>query len=751
LPPEGLAAISAYATCFLLVCVAVVLYRMRAKKTAKVTSISYGTLGVGIGLTARPVRLSESMDATSLQAKAAPRFQAATAYAYGDPSSVQASSRVRAPKKSYYASSEGQVQTAMLLPLGIPDNGQDESTSVSETQFDSTDLGWSNVGFLLAEPPDETTTIASYIAADAGAHPRQNATDDAQPAFVAVAVDVAADTDGSRNQNEIRVVEIEPSPVSEENQIDSTAFSVEESFEIAQIAPIAVNGTVADVSAESVQQAIENIEPAPTPVETDAVPDTSAPPIQETAEHVDAALVPVVADAEWNISSPADQDEVEHAEIAAAPVADESGEQLNLAQLPAAVETEDRQSSLATDAENQPLPPVFSFLSFYGLSEQPFDVTPDPAYLYLSPMHREALTSLSQGIENLRGFMALVAEPGMGKTTLLNRLMEDLRETARTVLLFQTQCNSRELLRYLLSELGIESEAMDVVSMHRALNEILFQEMLNGRRFVLIIDEAQNLDAATLETIRLLSDFETTHAKLIQIVLAGQPQLIETLLRPDLSQLRQRIAILTNLEPLCPSETAEYIEHRLRAAGSSGRAIFTPEALALIAERSHGIPRSINNLCFNALQMGYSKQSDTVDAGMVLSVADKLDLESLFPRLPQQPVTAEQAATAADSPSSQLARLLLDALTGAQQASQQSAKEHQPKTSITLTGKLSEKLKTRSWGKDCEYRIQVSLGREASPEIPVADRYYCASIYVSEEQAKHLQAGQPVRIKIEQD
>jgi general secretion pathway protein A len=169
------------------------------------------------------------------------------------------------------------------------------------------------------------------------------------------------------------------------------------------------------------------------------------------------------------------------------------------------------------------------------------------------------------------------------------------------VFLFQTQCKSSELLRYLLSELGVEHAGMNVVTMHKALNEILFHEMLKGRRFVLIVDEAQNLHDSVLETIGLLSDFETTHTKLIQIILSGQPTLVETLMRPRLSQLRQRIAILTTLEPLSAADTAQYIDHRLKTAGSSGKPIFTPEALTLIWEQSKGIPRIINNLCFNAL------------------------------------------------------------------------------------------------------------------------------------------------------
>ena len=274
------------------------------------------------------------------------------------------------------------------------------------------------------------------------------------------------------------------------------------------------------------------------------------------------------------------------------------------------------------------LPPQ-SLLAFYGLNQQPFDVTPDPAYLYLSRAHREALTSLTQGIENLRGFMTLVANPGLGKTTLLNKLTEDLGNRARVVHLFQTQCNSSELLRYLLNELGVPYDATDVVAMHRTLNDVLFQEMLQGRRFVLIVDEAQNLQDSVLETIRLLSDFETTHSKLIQIVLAGQPQLVHTLLRPGLSQLRQRIGMVANLKPLDAAEVAEYVEHRLRTAGASGKTVFTRDALMLIAEQCEGTPRSINNLCFNALLLGHSMSQAIIDIEIVERAAVKLDLELL--------------------------------------------------------------------------------------------------------------------------
>ncbi len=257
------------------------------------------------------------------------------------------------------------------------------------------------------------------------------------------------------------------------------------------------------------------------------------------------------------------------------------------------------------------------FLDFFHLREQPFGVTPDPAYLYASRTHCEALDSLTEAILGDRGFLALIAEPGMGKTTLLYQVLEGLRDSARAVFLFQTQCNSREFFQYLMSELGVDSTGMGMVAMHNKLNEILFAEMLAGRRFVLIVDEAQNLDDAVLETIRMLSNFETPHAKLLQIVLAGQPQLGEKLEQPHLSQLLQRIATVKYLEALSPEETAGYIDHRLRVAGYHGGAVFEPDALTLIAERSGGNPRIINMICFRTLLEAYGRGQQTVSRELV--------------------------------------------------------------------------------------------------------------------------------------
>jgi type II secretory pathway predicted ATPase ExeA len=269
------------------------------------------------------------------------------------------------------------------------------------------------------------------------------------------------------------------------------------------------------------------------------------------------------------------------------------------------------------------------FLDFYQLKEQPFGVTPDPHFLYLGASHREALASLSYGVKTGRGLLALIAPPGMGKTTLLFRLLEHLRGTARTAFLFQTQCDSSGLLRYLLADLGVNAGGNDFVTMHEQLNEQLLREARAGRRFVLIIDEAQNLNDSVLETARLLTDFETPREKLLQIVFAGQPQLAEKLEQPELAQLRQRIAILGRLEPFGNAEIGQYVDHRLSVAGYNAGPLFTPAAIARIAESSEGIPRNINNLCFNALSLGCALRRKQIDADLVGEAVSDLDMSSL--------------------------------------------------------------------------------------------------------------------------
>src|SRR5215469_12669370 len=246
-------------------------------------------------------------------------------------------------------------------------------------------------------------------------------------------------------------------------------------------------------------------------------------------------------------------------------------------------------------------------LEHFGLREEPFGMTPDPAYLYASRTHTDALAALSDGIADTRGFLALIAEPGMGKTTVLYQLAQELRDTTRIVHVSQTQCNSREFIEYILQELGVDVNGVSFVAMHGKLNEILFEELLAGKKFLLIVDEAQNLDDEVLETVRMLSNFETHNTKLLQILLAGQPQLAAKLSQPRLSQLRQRVAVLGRLDPFGFEETKRYVEHRLKVGGYSGEPIFDDDAVGVICRASRGIPRNINNLCYNSLRLAHSR------------------------------------------------------------------------------------------------------------------------------------------------
>jgi general secretion pathway protein A len=286
------------------------------------------------------------------------------------------------------------------------------------------------------------------------------------------------------------------------------------------------------------------------------------------------------------------------------------------------------------------------FLDYYGLNEQPFGVTPDPRFLYLGAKHRQALDVLNFGTELNRGFLTLIAKPGMGKTTLLFQYLEGLRDKARTAFLFQTDSNSTELMRYLLAELGLDGKGMDLPEMHDVLGQVLLREMQAGRRFVLVIDEAQNLDEKVLESIRLLSNFETPWMKLMHIVLAGQPQLADRLAKPSMDQLRQRISFAIRIEPFTRAEVDLYIDHRLWVAGYKSSPLFSVGARALLAERSQGIPRVINNMCFCAMSYAWATKRKTIDRDTMSEVLadlepgspiEKSDKEVLAPKSPVEP------------------------------------------------------------------------------------------------------------------
>jgi len=349
----------------------------------------------------------------------------------------------------------------------------------------------------------------------------------------------------------------------------------------------------------------------------------------------------------------------------------------------------------ALSPESQPdCGPTTMFLDFYGLREQPFGVTPDPSYLYASRTHREALASLLYGLSDNRGFLALIAEPGMGKTTLLYHLMEQLRDTSRTVLVFQTQCNCHEFIEYILQDLGVDVKGMSLVAMHGKLNEILFEELLDGKRFILIVDEAQNLDDTVLETVRMLSNFETHNTKLLQIILAGQPQLAAKLAQPKLSQLRQRVAVLGRLEPFSAEETRHYIEHRLKVAGHRGDPIFDPASIRQIARQSQGIPRKINNLCYNSLMLSFSRKLPAVTAEIVQEAGALLEMDS-FAAKPL--VVAPSGPASAPAPLASAAAASASAPRPAPVAAPNSTNPKDARTKAQLTYDAGEKTSPPKW------------------------------------------------------
>ena len=298
-----------------------------------------------------------------------------------------------------------------------------------------------------------------------------------------------------------------------------------------------------------------------------------------------------------------------------------------------------------------------SLLRYFGFHEAPFGVTPNPDFLFSSGMHRAALQSMVQSIESNLGFTVLLGEPGLGKTTLLHHLLAQYRDSARTAFIFQTQCKRYDLLRYLASELELPVRKGDEVSLHQHLKEMLVNEARAGRKVLIIIDEAQNLQPSSLEAIRLLSDFETARVKLMHIILAGSSQLGETLLSPELSQLAQRISTVCRLSPLSFEEVRAYIAHRLGVAGCrDAEYLFTADSIAEVIEKSEGIPRIVNSLCNHSLLLAYTARERRVTARLMRQAAQDLalvhssDRGSLSPAHPLPTPQKRQAFTETEFP-----------------------------------------------------------------------------------------------------
>jgi type II secretory pathway predicted ATPase ExeA len=268
------------------------------------------------------------------------------------------------------------------------------------------------------------------------------------------------------------------------------------------------------------------------------------------------------------------------------------------------------------------------YQTHFGLSQAPFNITPDPSFLYLSASHREGLAQLSYGIRARKGFVVLTGEVGTGKTTLIHALLNDLNGSAQTALIFSTIVSPADLLRSVCEEFGLVEPKRPLQDIHDylvSLNQFLLESYRKGENCALIIDESQNLSAEVLESIRLLSNFETSKDKLLQILLVGQPELAVRLNSPELRQLKQRITLRHHLRVLSLQECCEYVCNRLKVAGAD-RAIFTASGLESVYSYSGGIPRIVNVLCDNALLTGYALGRKEIDTGIIREVAEDLNI-----------------------------------------------------------------------------------------------------------------------------
>lgn len=283
------------------------------------------------------------------------------------------------------------------------------------------------------------------------------------------------------------------------------------------------------------------------------------------------------------------------------------------------------------------------YKKFYGFRRDPFELSPDPFFLFRTPVHNEAFASVYYGVKQKKGFVVLSGEVGTGKTLLVRLLLQVLQDSnVATAYVFNPRLSRDEFLSYILDDLGIPVRTTKSEILHD-FNKYLIERHRKGLTTALIVDEAQQLDADVLEEIRLLTNLETSTQKLLQIVLVGQPELDDMLDSPKLRQLKQRVALRCRLSPLDVEQTGTYIRHRIERAGAkvSPEELFPNETVALVSRYSGGVPRLINNICENALISAYSAQQTTVTAENIREVAADL-------RLSPQRVSAEPNANSID-------------------------------------------------------------------------------------------------------
>ncbi len=274
------------------------------------------------------------------------------------------------------------------------------------------------------------------------------------------------------------------------------------------------------------------------------------------------------------------------------------------------------------------------YKEFYGLRESPFSMTPDPQFLFLSEAHRVGLEVLQHGIRERKGFIVITGEVGAGKTTLCRALLDALDSQTRTALLLNPTLSDAQVLRAVCDEFRLQPARATRKDLYDTINAFLLRELAANHNVALIIDEAQDLKPAVLEQIRLLSNLETAKEKLLQIVLVGQPELAAILDRPNLRQLKQRVALRYHVAPLSYKEIGEYIEHRLRVAGGDGRIEWTTAAQVLIFKYSLGVPRLINVVCDRALVAGYLAETRVIDAPLVERAIEDIEYKPVTEVIP---------------------------------------------------------------------------------------------------------------------
>lgn len=266
--------------------------------------------------------------------------------------------------------------------------------------------------------------------------------------------------------------------------------------------------------------------------------------------------------------------------------------------------------------------------AYFGFAESPFNLSPDPSFLYRSAQHEEALANLIYGVQSRKGFIVLTGEVGTGKTTMLECLRDFLEaQRIEFAFLFNSRINSDQFFEMIAYDLSLQCQRPTKTEVLFRLNELLLQQANHGRTTVLIVDEAHNLDWDVLEEIRMLGNLENRRGKLIQVILAGQPELDRKLDAPNLRQLKQRIVLRCNLEPFSAADTREYIQSRLDKAGMPRQTLFPPDVLAEVHVRSSGIPRLINAICDNLLLIAFATEARVTTLEMLEEVSHDMRLE----------------------------------------------------------------------------------------------------------------------------